>query len=200
MDNKQIADNYLKWFSTNYTYLKNKYYNLCKEKDWTFDEDIFSETYLRVYDIICKKGIKDSSDRGFECYTFKSFQNNIRNEGNYSRIKKRDFNINSDNINDVYEQYYNSNNVDSKTKITNDLWKDFATLYIMMRVEQQFDQEHFYLYRLKTLGNLTFKQLAEKTNIKASRLKVIEVSHWVKENITKEEIKQVFNELYGDII
>ena len=55
MTNEEIANKYLLWVSENYTYLKNKYFNLCKEKQWNFDEDIFSETYLKVYEIIKKK-------------------------------------------------------------------------------------------------------------------------------------------------
>ena len=51
MTNEEIANKYLRWVSENYTYLKNKYFNLCKEKQWDFDEDIFSETYLKVYEI-----------------------------------------------------------------------------------------------------------------------------------------------------
>ncbi len=191
---------FIQHINDHYQELKNKYWKFCQEKAYTFDEDIFSNTILRCYETIEKKGLKDKSEQGIENYFFKSFKNNTMLEPIYSRNKKRDHNINSDNINEIYENWYNENNNDARVKIINDLWKDFATLYIMMRVEQEFDAEHFYLYRLKTLGNLTFKQLAEKTNIKASRLKVIEVQHWVRENITKEEIKKLFNELYGSLI
>ena len=109
-------------------------------------------------------------------------------------------NINSDTINDLYEVFYNKTNDPARVKIINDLFKDFSILYIMAKVEEAFDAEHFYLFRIKTLCNLTFKNLAEKTKIKASRRKVIEVMHWLKQNVTKEEIKKVFWELYGDLI
>lgn len=47
---------------------------------------------------------------------------------------------------------------------------------------------------------MTFKKLAEQTKVKASRKKVIDVMHWVKENVTKEQIKKAFNEIYGNLI
>lgn len=200
MSNKELADKYLEWFSKNYIHLKNKYFNLCKEKQWDFDEDIFSDTYLKIYEIILKNGIKDSTDRGFECYTFRAFQNNIRNEKRYSRNSKRDCNITSDNIEDLYETFYNKTNDPAINKVMTDLFKDFALLYIMMQVEDNFDGEHFYLFRIKTLvPNMTFKRLAEKTKIKASRRKCIEVMRYVKQNITKEEIKKAFNKFYDNL-
>lgn len=199
-NNVEFANNYLNWISKNYSQLKNKYYKFCQEKQYTWSEDIYSDTILKVYDVIVKKGLKDTSDYGMESYTFIAFKNNIMNEQRYSRNKKRDYNISSDNINELYETWYNSNFSDARVKIANDLFKDFSILYVMSKVEDQFDSEHFYLFRIKTLCNLTFKQLAEQTKIKASRRKVIEVMRYVKENITKEEIKKVFYAMYGDLL
>ena len=200
-NNKDIADAYLVWVSKNYTHLKNKYWKFCQENQFDYDEDIFSETYLKIYDVILKRGIEDSSEKGFDNYTFKSYKNNIMNEQRYSRNKKRDRNINSDTINDLYETWYNDNFNDARVKIINDLFKDFSILYIMMQVENNFDSEHFYLFKVKTLvPDMTFKKLADTTKIKASRRKTIEVMHWVKDNIKKEEIRTVFFQVYGDLI
>lgn len=192
---------FLNYINDHYNELKRKYFKFCQEKQYDFDEDIFSDTILKCYDCIVKKGgLKDKSAHGIESYFFIAFRNNIMNEQRYSRNKKRDRNINSDSINDLYEVWYNANNNDARVKIVNDLFKDFSILYIMTQVEDNFDEEHFYLFRLKTLCNLTFKNLAEKTNIKASRKKVIEVIHWIKDNIRKEDIRQLFFVMYGDII
>lgn len=196
----QDKDLFIQHINDHYNELKNKYWRFCKENDYDWDEDVFSDTILRCYEIISRNGLKDKSNYGIESYFFKSFKNNTLNEKNYSRIKKRDMNINSDTINDLYEVFYNKTNDPARVKIINDLFKDFSILYIMAKVEEAFDAEHFYLFRIKTLCNLTFKNLAEKTKIKASRRKVIEVMHWLKQNVTKEEIKKVFWELYGDLI
>ena len=47
---------------------------------------------------------------------------------------------------------------------------------------------------------MTYKKLAEKTNAKKVRQKIIDVKNWVKENVTKEMIKAEFNEIYGDLL
>ena len=199
--NKGLADRYLKWVADNYNYLYYKYFNFCKSKHYDFDEDIFCETYLKIYESIIKRGLKDESEQGFENYTFKAFRNNIMVEKVYCRNKNRDSNINSDNINDLYEKYYNSHNISSREKLINGLFKDFAILYIMTKVEDNFDAERFYLFRIKTLvPNMTYAKLQETTKIEQSRKKTIEVMRYVKENITKEEIRNAFVKIYGDLI
>ena len=70
----------------------------------------------------------------------------------------------------------------------------------MSKVEDNFDQEHFYLFRIKTLGNLTYKQLQQKTNIKGARQKVIDVKNFLKNNVTKEEINDAFQQMYSDLL
>lgn len=199
MKDEQLFINYI---DNHYQELKNKYFKFCQEKQYDWDEDVYSDTILKCYETIKKNGkLKDTTPYGIESYFFRSFKNNIINEKNYGRVKKRDMNINSDNINDIYEVWYNDNFSDAKVKIVNDLFKDFSVLYIMAMVEDNWDSEHFYLFRIKTLTpNMTFKKLADITKIKGSRKKTIEVIRWVKENIKKEEIRKVFYELYGDII
>lgn len=193
---------FLNYINNHYTELKNKYWKFCQEKQYTWDEDIYSDTILKCYDVIIKKGgLRDKTPQGIENYFFMAFKNNIMNEQRYSRNKKRDKNISSDHINDLYELWYNENFNDARVKITNDLYKDFSILYIMTQVEDNFDQEHFYLFRVKTLvPEMTFKKLAETTKIKASRKKVIEVMRWVKENIKKNDIRKLFYNMYGDLI
>jgi DNA-directed RNA polymerase specialized sigma24 family protein len=199
--NEEIANNYLNWISKHYNQLKNKYWKFCQEKQYTWSEDIYSDTILKVYESIVKRGLKDTTDYGMESYTFMAFKNNIMNEQRYSRNKKRDFNISSDNIEALYEEFYNRTENPAMIKIISDLFKDFSILYIMSKVEDNFDDEHFYLFKVKTLvPEMTFKKLAETTKIKASRKKVIEVMRWVKENIKKEEIRKIFYNIYGDII
>ena len=202
MTNQEKADNYLIWFSQHYQELKGKYAKFCKENNYEWDEDIFSDTYLKIYDCIIKNGIKDDTPHGMSGYTFMSFKNNIRNEQRYCRSRLRDKNISSDNINDLYENWFNKTQDSSRVKLEHDLFQDFSILYIMLLVEKNFDSEHFYLYRIKTLTKgMTFKKLAEHCKgIKSTRKKVIEVANWVKDNITKEEIRKAFNELYGDLI
>ena len=84
--------------------------------------------------------------------------------------------------------------------LKSDLYKDFATLYLMKKVESNFDNEHFYLFRVKELTpGMTYKKLSESTNLKGVRQKVVEVKKWLQQNVTKEDINNAFMKMYGDL-
>lgn len=202
MDKLNDQTLFINYINDHYQTLKNKYRRFCIEKQYDWDEDIFSDTILSCYTAIEKKGsLNDKTNQGIENYFFRSFKQNLQREKQYCRVSKRDMNYNSDNINDVYEEWYNENNSPAKTKLLNDLWKDFATLYILAKVEDNFDAEHFRLFRLKYLvPSMTYKKLQEKTQAKKCRQKVVDVKNWIRDNVSKQEIKQVFTLMYGDLI
>lgn len=197
MNNEQQANKFLQWINENYTGQKQKLQAFCNDKKYKFDDDIFSDTYLKIYEKILKDGIIDYTDKGFENYLFMAFKQNLHRDKLYARNLKRDDNVS--NISLLNELYQNSK-LTQEEKLKSDLFKDFSVLYLMHRVEDNFDAEHFYLFRLKTFTNLTYKQLYEHTGIKGARQKVVGVKNWLKENVTKEEIDKAFNLLYGDIL
>lgn len=121
-------------------------------------------------------------------------------EKQYARNQKRDLNVEADDVDVMYEEWCNNNKEDSRTKILSDMWKDFSCLYIMMLVEDNWDDEHFYLFRLKHLCNMTYKQLTDKTGIKGVRQKILDVKQWLKDNLTKEDINKAFQLAYGDLL
>jgi uncharacterized protein (DUF433 family) len=47
---------------------------------------------------------------------------------------------------------------------------------------------------------MTYKTLAEKTRIKGVRQKVVTVKRWLQQNLSKDEIRKEFYEIYGDLI
>lgn len=195
-------DIFINYINDHYNILKHKYRRFCTEKDYKWDEDIFSDTILSCYSAIEKKGsLNDTTPQGIENYFFRSFKQNIQREKQYCRVSKRDLNYTSDNISELYETWYNDNNSPERIKLLSDLWKDFATLYILTKVEDNFDSEHFLLFRLKYLvPSMTYKKLQEKTQAKKCRQKVVDVKNWVRENVSKAEIKNAFNTMYGNLI
>lgn len=192
---------FINYINDHYNQLKHKYRRFCIEKQYDWDEDIFSDTILNCYNAIERKGgLDDKTNQGIENYFFRSFKTNLQREKQYCRVSKRDLNYNSDNIFSLYEEWYNENNSPERIKLLSDLWCDFATLYILTKVEDNFDSEHFLLFRLKYLSKLTYKKLQEKTKAKKCRQKVVNVRAWVRENVSKDEIKKAFEKMYGDLI
>lgn len=192
---------FINYINDNYNEVQMKLKMLCGRNKQSYDEDAYHEAVIRCYNAITKKGtLKDSSPYGIESYLIRSYFNYIREVKRSCQHSKRDLNYTSDNINDLYEDWYNRNNNDAMTKIKSDLYKDFATLYIMQKVEAQFDNEHFYLFKLKTLCEMTYKQLCEKTGVKGCRQKVVEVKKWLHDNLSKDEVNDAFYKLYGDLL
>lgn len=199
----KVEDNrlFINYISDHYNQLYYKYRQFCKEKDYQWDEDIFQDTIVNCYSAITKKGkLQDTSNQGIENYFFKSFKMNLMREKQYARNQKRDLNVEADDVDVMYEEWTNNNKEDARTKIVSDMWKDFSCLYIMMLVEDNWDDEHFYLFRLKHLCNMTYKQLTDKTGIKGVRQKILDVKEWLKQHLTKEEINKAFQLAYGDLL
>ena len=194
MTSEQIYFNVLK---SNYNNLQQICKDVCKRNGEKYSEDTLNDTVIQIHKIIQKKGsLNDMSERGILNYFTRSYVNNLRMEKRYAYIKKRDHNITQEEFNERYEQSQSS----KQDKIIKDLLEDFSVLFILKLVELNFDNEHYYLYKLKMLCNKTYKQIHDQTHIKKSRDKIIEVNKWVKQNLTRDIIKKEFNEIYGDLI
>ena len=195
-------ERFINHIANNYEHIKKKYYNYCKQNQVEWDEDVFQSTILKCFEAIEKKGkLIDSSPQGCENYFFMSFKVTIRREKQYASNAKRDRNVDSNSLEELYENYMLTNATSSKQKLINDLFQDFAVLYILHAVEENFDNESYYLFRTKYLTpEMTYKKLAEITKMKKVRMKVITVKKWIKENITKQEIKDEFFNIYGSLL
>lgn len=196
------AEIFLQYINNNYDKVGGTLKLLSAQRKQKFDEDAFHETILRCHKAISKKGyLQDKSPYGITSYLIRSYFNIIKEEKRSAKNAKRDMNYNSDNIGGLYEDYYNSNFTDARQKVVSDLFRDFSVLYIMMVVEENFDSEHFYLFKLKELcKDMTYKKLSEKTKIKGVRQKVVEVKRFIQANVTKEMIRKSFFETFGDIL
>lgn len=196
------ARKFITHINDNYDTLRRKYIKFCKDNSLEYTDDIFQDSIIKCYDAIKRKGkLDDTTPYGMESYFFISLKMNIKREGQYARNQKRDMNYTSEKLATQYEAWYNSTNEDSRNKLISDLYKDFAVLYIMKRVELEFDSERFYLFRMKYLiPDMTYKKLQERTSAKKVRQKVVEVRKWVQCNITKEQIKEEFYGIYGGLL
>ena len=197
MTNQEKANRYLNWISQHYQEQKTKLSAFCRDKQYKFDEDIFSDTYIKVYDKILKHGIKDDSEKGFDNYTFISFKVNTMREGQYSRNQKRDDNV--ANIPAAYEAYLNTK-LTKEEKLKADLYKDFATLYILLEAEKNFEPSDLRLFKIKLFDGLTYKQLADKTKEPCVRQRVVAIKNFIKEHITKKDIDEAFESEYGNLV
>lgn len=189
---------FINYINDHYKEIYNSFLAFCNNKNYKFDADIYQDTILKCYKLIEKQGyMKDTSEQGMKNYFFMAFKQNLQRETQYARNQKRDGNI--VNLNAANERFQNSK-LTQKEKLLNDLRKDYFTLYLLRKVEENFDGEHFYLFRLKTFTSMTYAKLAEHTGVKGVRQKVVDVKNWLKSNVTKEEIEKAFEDEYGDLL
>lgn len=196
-DNEKQAYKFLQWINDNYDNLKQHHQAYCLNTKQKWNEDIFSDTYIKIYEKILKDGIKDESPRGMECYFFMAFKTNTKRENQYARNTKRD--ENNANL-PILQEIYMSSQLTEREKLLQDLKKDYSCLYILTKVDEHFDAETNRLFKMKVFDkNMTYKKLYEKTGIKGIRQKIVDVKNWIKSNITKEEIDKSFNTKYSDL-
>lgn len=193
---------FLSYCGEHYQDITNKLKMLCHQRKYEYNADTYHEVIIRCHNAIKKKGfLKDKTPYGIESYIIRSYFNLVLEEKRSCINRKRDLNYNSDNINDLYEEWYNDNNNDAIEKIKKDLYIDFSTLYIMSQVENNFPEEYFYLFRLKHLiPGMTYKKLQEKTKLKGVRTKVVTVNKYIQANVTEDEIRKAFYETFRDIL
>lgn len=195
MDNTEQASRFLKFVNDNYNNLKKKWAKYLIDKQIDFDEDVYSETILKVYDYISANGIKDDSESGFANYFFRAFNINIKREKQYSRNLNRDKNI------DATEELDKEFNGDDelKLKIRRQVFDDWSIVYILRLVENNFDSISFHCFRLYyVLDKMTYQRLREITKVPDSKKRVVTIKNWLKDNLTKKDLEKEFSNYYDD--
>ena len=193
IDNSEQAAIFLQFANEHYDDYKKKWRKYLIDRQIDFDEDVFSETVLKVYDYINTNGIKDDSDSGLANYWFKAFNINIKREKQYSRNINRDRNIDateelSKEINGEYEL---------QLKIRRHVFEDWSIVYILRLVEDNFDSISFHCFRLYyILDKMTYSKLREITKVPDSKKRVVTIKNWLKDNLTKQKMEKEFSKYY----
>lgn len=193
IDKSEQSSRFLKFANEHYEDYKKKWAKYLYDKQVDFDEDVFSETVLKVYDYINTNGIKDDSDSGLANYWFKSFNTNIKREKQYSRNVNRDKNI------DATEELSKEMNGEDelKLKIRRQVFDDWSVVHILRLVEDNFDQISFHCFRLYfVLDKMTYHKLREITKVKDAKKRVVTIKNWLKDNLTKQQLEKDFSKYY----
>lgn len=192
-NNSEQAKRFLKFANEHYEDYKKKWAKYLYDKQVDFDEDVFSDTILKVYDYIEKNGINDTTDSGLANYWFKSFNTNIKREKQYSRNINRDKNI------DATEELSKEMNGEDelKLKIRSQVFDDWSVVYILMLVENNFDSISFHCFRLYyILDKMTYSKLREITKVPDSKKRVVTIKNWLKDKLTKKQLEKEFLKYY----
>lgn len=160
----------------------------------TFDEDTFQETFIKVAEIILKRGLKDTTEQGILNYVFTSFKFNTYQTHLQESKQLKDYNINPFDL-EIEDIPYNEDNVQ---------YADMAAHYIFKKIKEVFDATTVAIWRLRymvTIDNqeLNYKKIKQMTGIEDTRRRIVMVNKWIRENISQKDInnaiknQEIFN-------
>lgn len=132
----------------------------------TFDEDVYNDTILKVYDAILKGEDTESDLNG---YWFKSFKNNLNRNKDYQK------NICDDDIIDIKEIY-------EKELEEKDINIYYSTISaILFKVRHQFSRKTFEIFRMYLLCNMSYDELDRLTGVD-SKERIMKVRQWLNDS------------------
>lgn len=145
--------------------LSGEQYELNKKK-WkkilgTFNDDVYNQTILNVYEAILKG--KDDGDGDMVAYWFKSFKNNLKRHKEYIKNKDKEDLEKADKLvteEDEINLYY--------SKIRD----------IFYKVSKRFDKKTFEIFRMYMLCNMSYEELDRLTGLD-SKERIMRVRQWL---------------------
>lgn len=183
----EVADKWLAYIGTIYDEYLRKYMTMAKRMKYHIDEDVFQDTVIACYESIQRNGLKDDSEQGMRNYLFNAFKININGKDNYTKRK--------DDIEDlrgIYEEYV-ENETPTYIKTKEQLLTDYSVMYVLEKIENNFDTVSFHCFRLKNLlPKITYAKLREMTNVKDCKKRVVKINKWLATNVNKREVYEAF--------
>lgn len=180
---KQQADKWINEINSDFDEVMKACRANSVKRNINFNEDVFQETIILCYNAITRNGLKDLSNQGCRNYFFRAYNMNILYEYKKPYNKRRVHN----------DEIFVEERTEEDNGLMKQIYDDFATTYILERIEGNVEPISFYLFRLKYLmPKMTYRKLVEITKVKDAKKRVRDVMRWVRENVTKEEINRGF--------
>ena len=185
--NKDVADKWLQYIGTIYEEYRMKYFKMANDLNYNVNEDMLNDTILACYNSIARNNLSDTTEQGMRNYLFRAFKVNLNAISNYDKRKGV-----VDDLSALAEQYENQEEA-TYNKIKKQLLDDYSVIYILDKVESNFDTISFHCFRLKTMiEKCTYQKLREITKVRDCKKRVVKVNKWLRENISKKEIYNAF--------
>lgn len=164
---EQRAREFLDLSATLYEVNKKKWKPMLKSKGLQFDEDIYNDSIIKVYESIMKGEDIEGDLIG---YWYKSFVNNIKRNKQYS------FNSRKEDI-DVIEYLRDKPDSISTAETYYPNIRD-----MLEKVKLNFDIKSYHLFKIYYMTDITFEQLSEIVGYDV-KTKIMKIKKWLKENV-----------------
>lgn len=184
-ENHKLADYWMTVISKHYDTYDKQF------KKYGYPDDLINTTVLYCYECIERNGLKDTTEQGCKNYFFRAYNSNlIHLKDPYNNRKDENVEPVETPITETAEEKWNRQ-----------LYTDYSALYILKAAEEQFDHVSFWCFRIKHLvPKISYEKLRNITGIKDCKRRVVEINKWLKENITKDEIRESFARDFPDFM
>ena len=183
---KDVADKWLQYIGTIYEEYRMKYFKMANDLNYNVNEDMLNDTILACYNSIARNNLSDTTEKGMRNYLFRAFKVNLNAVSNYD--KRKDV---VDDLSALAEQYENQGEA-TYNLIKKQIFEDYSVIYLLNKVENNFDTITFHCYRLKTMLPCTYQRLREITKVKDCKKRVVKVNKWLRENMDRQDIYNAF--------
>ena len=188
---KDVADKWIQYIGTIYEEYRMKYFKMAIDLNYNVNEDMLNDTIIACYNSIARNNLSDTTEQGMRNYLFRAFKVNLNAISNYD--KRKDV---VDDLTALAEQYETQGEA-TYNKIKKQLFDDYSVIYLLNKVEDNFDTITFNVFRLRTmLEKCTYQKLRDITKVRDCKKRVVKVMKWVRNNITKKEILTNFKKTY----
>ena len=189
-ENVELAEQYMNYISTIYEEYIEVFRNMYN------DEDLAGEVLIKTYNCIKNNGLSTVDLDTEEDLKKKVFKNYFFISAKLTNITKKKYQQKSP-IDRVTNE--NIDDLPTEEKIRNQIYKDYKVMYIVNKVEENFDAIDYRCFRLyHLLKNMTYAKLRQLTGIKNAKMRVITINKWLRQNITEQHIMDSFNKEFNN--
>lgn len=149
---------------------KVKWVHLLSSIGLVFDEDIYNDTIIKVYDKLMNEEDITSTEDEVIAYWYQSFVNNIKREKKYARNAKKD-------DTDVIDILKNKEYVVDATHLY------YPTIRMLLqKIQEEFDDSSFHLFKLYYLSDCTFDELSAIVGYNC-KPRIMKMKKWLRDNV-----------------
>ena len=164
------AREFLNLTSKYYEQNRAKWEHLLKSIGLSFDEDVYNDTIIKVYDKLMNEEDIETTEDEVIAYWYQSFVNNIKRDKKYACNSKRE---DADVIDLLKDKEY--------TIGASHLY--YPTIRMLLeKIKSKFSDSDFHLFKMYYLSDCTFEELNDIVGYN-SKPRITKMRKWLKENV-----------------
>lgn len=186
MTKEETLTRFYELLTEQYNTIRKKYKQFCFLNKLTYSDDVLNDTVVKVADIINRKGLKKTDNKSIMGYFFMAFKQNTYQQHLQDQKQMKDENVELKDLNLIDEEY-------DETHLQ---YASNAFKQLYEEVKKNFDNISAAVWRIRYMVTLNgeemnYKKIKEITGIQDTRRRIVAINKWIKQNITKQNLKEM---------